>query len=69
MVSPPGTQFTAESNEAMRTKCLAQGHKILTHPGFELSIAVSRNLHLSNMLHYLCLKLKQQSIHQAIYYL
>ena len=25
---PPGTHFTAESTEAMRIKCLAQGHRM-----------------------------------------
>ena len=25
-LSPPGTHFTAESTEAMRIRCLAQGH-------------------------------------------
>ena len=28
-LSPPGTHFTAESNEAMRIKSLAQGENIL----------------------------------------
>ena len=32
-LSPPGTHFTAESTEAMRTKCLAQGHNILMQSG------------------------------------
>ena len=27
-----GTNFTAESTEAMRIKCLAQGHNILMQP-------------------------------------
>ena len=33
---PPGTHFTAEPTEAMRIKCLGQGHNILM-PGFEPS--------------------------------
>ena len=45
MVSPPGTNFTAESTEAMRIMCLAQGHNILMLPGFEPSTFVSRNRH------------------------
>ena len=44
-VVPPGTQFTAESNEAMRIKYFAQGHNILMLPGFEPSTPVSRNRH------------------------
>ena len=28
-VVPPGSHFTAESTEAMRIKCPAQGHNIL----------------------------------------
>ena len=43
-MSPPGTHFTAESTEAMRIKCLAQGHNILM-PEFEPSTPVSRNRH------------------------
>ena len=35
------THFAAESTEAMRIKCLDQGHNILMLPGFELKIAVS----------------------------
>ena len=42
LVFPFGTQFTAESTEAMRIKCLAQGHNIPMQPGFEPSNAVSR---------------------------
>ena len=52
-VVPPGTYFTAESTEAMRIKCLAQGNNILL-PGFEPSTSVSRNRHSSkttNILH------------------
>ena len=44
-VSAPGTRFSAESTEAMRIKCVAQGHNILMQPRFEPSIVVSRNLH------------------------
>ena len=47
-VSPPGNRFTAESSEAMRKKCLAQGHNILM-PGFELSAHVHRNRHSNHM--------------------
>ena len=43
------THFEAVSTEAMRIKCLAQGHSILMQPWFELSISVSRNLHLNHM--------------------
>ena len=43
MVSPPGTHFTADSTEAMWIKCLAHGHYMLMHFGFEPSIAVSTN--------------------------
>ena len=53
-LSPPGTDFTTESTEAMRIKRLAQGHNILL-PGFEPSTSVSRNRHSSqttNMLRY-----------------
>ena len=46
---PSSTQLTAESTEAMRIKCLAQGHNIMMLPGFEPSIAVSRNGYLTNM--------------------
>ena len=52
-LSPPDTHFTAETTEATRTKCLAQGHNIVM-PGFELSTSVSRNRHsnhMTNMLH------------------
>ena len=44
-----GTHFTAESTEAMRIKCLAQGHNILMQSEFEPSIAVFRNRHLTRM--------------------
>ena len=37
-----GTHFTAESTEAMRIMCLAQGHDILMQSWCEPSIAVSR---------------------------
>ena len=43
----PGTNFTAESTEAMRIKCLAQGHNILL-PGFEPSTSVSKTDILAN---------------------
>ena len=33
-VFPPGTHLSAESTEAMRIKCLAQGHNKLMQPGF-----------------------------------
>ena len=39
-LSSPGTHLTAESTEAMRIKCLAQGHNVLL-PGFEPSTSVS----------------------------
>ena len=39
MLSPPGTRLTAESTEAMRIKCLAQGKNILLS-GFEPSTSV-----------------------------
>ena len=54
-LSPPGTHFTAESTEAMQTKCLAQGHNILMLPGFEPSTSVSRNGHPNHMTNILCL--------------
>ena len=40
-VVPTWYSFTAESTEAMRIKCLAQGNNILL-PGFEPSISVSQ---------------------------
>ena len=46
-LSPPGTHFTAESTEAMRIKCLAQGNNILL-PGFEPSTSVSKTDILAN---------------------
>ena len=46
---PSGTHLTAESTEAMRIKCHAQGYIILTQPGFEPSTAVIRKRHLTNM--------------------
>ena len=53
-VSSPGTHLTTDSTEAMRIKCLAQGHKILMRPRFEPSTSVSRSRypnHMTNMLH------------------
>ena len=50
--SPAGTHFTADSTEATRIMCLAQGHNILL-PGFEPSTSVSRSRHsnyMTNML-------------------
>ena len=55
-LSPPGTHFTADSTEAMRVKCLAQGHNILM-PGYEPSTSVTRNRHsnqTTNMLNNCC---------------
>ena len=52
-VFPPGTHLQTESTEAMRIKCLAQGHNVLMQLRFEPSIAVSANRHLAyitNML-------------------
>ena len=46
-LSLPGTHLTAESTEAMRIKCLAQGNNILL-PGFEPSTSVSRNRHYNH---------------------
>ena len=46
-LSPPGTHLTAESTEAMRMKCLAQGNNILL-PGFEPSTSVSKTDILAN---------------------
>ena len=37
---PPGTQYTAESTEAIRKKCLTQGQNTLM-PGFKPSASVS----------------------------
>ena len=48
-VSPYGTRLTAESIEAMRLKCLAQGHNALMLPGFKPSITVSTNRRLTDM--------------------
>ena len=51
-VVPSDTHFTAKSTEAMRIKCLAQGHK-MQMPGFEPSTSASRNRysnHMTNML-------------------
>ena len=53
-LSPPGEHFTAESTEAMRIKCLAQGHNILM-PGFVPSTSVSRNRHSDHMTNMLSL--------------
>ena len=47
-VVPPGTHFTAESTEAIRVKCLAQGRNILM-PEFEPSTPVSRSRHFNHM--------------------
>ena len=61
---PHGSHFTAESTEAMRIKCIAQGHNILM-PGFELSASVSRNLHydhMTNMFHILVKVLRLQKL-------
>ena len=55
-LTKPGTHFTTESAEAIRIKCLAQGHNILMLPGFEQSASVSRNRHpnhMTNMLQHL----------------
>ena len=38
------------STETMRIKCLAQGYNILMQTGFEPSIVVSRNRHLTHMI-------------------
>ena len=46
---PNGTHFTAESNVAMRIKCLAQGQNILMLPGFKPTTSVSRNIHHDHM--------------------
>ena len=48
-VLPSGTHFVAKLTEAMLTKCRAQGHNILMQSGFEPSITVSRNRHLTHM--------------------
>ena len=40
-----GTHFTDEYTEAMRIRCLAQGHNILMLSWFEPSTSVSRNRH------------------------
>ena len=48
-VTLSGTHFSADSTEAIRIKCLAQGRNILMQSGFEPSIAVSRNRQLSHM--------------------
>ena len=50
-LSPPGTDFTAESTEVMRIKCLVQGHNMLM-PGFEPSTSVSRNRHSNHIDQY-----------------
>ena len=49
---PPGNNFTAESTEAMRLKCLAQRHNMLMLPGFEPSTSVSRKRHPNHMTKY-----------------
>ena len=43
-VIPFGIHFSADSTETMQTKCLAQDLNELMQPGYEPSIAVSRNL-------------------------
>ena len=43
------TNLTADSTEAMRIMCLAQGHNVLMS-GIEPSISVSRNRHSNNMI-------------------
>ena len=48
MVFQSGPYFTDESTEAMRIKCLAQGHNILIQPQFEPPIAVTRNGYLTH---------------------
>ena len=48
-MSPPGTHFTAVSTEAIRIKCLAQGHNILILPGFQPTISVSTHRHLNHV--------------------
>ena len=54
-LSSSGNHFTAESTEAMRIKCLAQGHSILM-PGS--STSVFRNQHSNHttnlLLTYIC---------------
>ena len=48
-----GIHFAAEWNEVMPKKCLAKGHNIMMSPGFEPSIAVTRNrhpIHMTNIL-------------------
>ena len=52
-VLPSGAHLSAETTVAKRIRCLAQGHNILVHPGFEPLIAVSRNLHLFNLINFL----------------
>ena len=44
--------FTPESTEAMRIKCLAQGHSILI-PGLVSSTSVSRDQHSNHMTYML----------------
>ena len=65
---PPGTYFTAKSTEAMRIKCLAQGHNILMLLGFDPSISVPRNrhhTHMNNMLKNVCIHYKDGKMLQS----
>ena len=48
-----GNDFTAESTEAMRVKCLSQGHSILMQLEFKPLITVSLNRHLTNITYIL----------------
>ena len=48
-VSLSGIHFSAESTEAMRTKCLAQGHNIQMQLLLKPLITASRNRHLTHM--------------------
>ena len=41
MMFPPDTHPTSESTEAMRIKCIVQGHNILLQTEFEPSISMS----------------------------
>ena len=52
-LSHPGTHFTAESTEAIRIKCLAQGHNILM-PRFDTSTSISRSWNSNHMTSMLC---------------
>ena len=48
MMLVSGTHLSAELTEAMRIKCLAQGHDMLMQPVLEHPISVSRNRHLTH---------------------